>query len=143
MFGLEVDAVTFSVVPAQCQCASSSSPCLHAPYLDKAKSQASDRVVPLAKVTTDALAAHLARHPVREAPIEDRSEPRKPVTRPARLMFSTPSGAPVSRPLWSKIWQPAARAVGVPARVGLHALRHFYASALIQHGESVRRCSGG
>jgi integrase len=26
----------------------------------------------------------------------------------------------------------------VPERVGLHALRHFYASALIAHGESVK-----
>lgn len=139
VFGLEVDAVTFlgraRAVSVRQQLVSLSP---HAPYLDKAKSHASDRVIPLAKVTTDALAAHLARHPVREVPIEDRSEPRKPVTRVARLMFTTPSGAPVSRPLWSRIWSPAARAVGVPERIGLHALRHFYASALIHHGESVK-----
>ena len=44
----------------------------------------------------------------------------------------------MTRSQWSRIWRPAALAAGVPERVGLHALRHFYASALIAHGESVK-----
>jgi site-specific recombinase XerD len=36
------------------------------------------------------------------------------------------------------VWRPAARAAGIPAGTGLHALRHYYASLLIRHGESVK-----
>jgi integrase len=39
---------------------------------------------------------------------------------------------------WTYLWQPAARAAGLPPRTGLHALRHLYASLLIRHGESVK-----
>lgn len=35
-------------------------------------------------------------------------------------------------------WRPAAEAACLPKGVGLHALRHFYASALISAGLSVR-----
>jgi len=36
------------------------------------------------------------------------------------------------------VWRPAARSAGIPSGVGFHALRHFYASLLIRHGESVK-----
>ncbi len=138
VFGLEVDAVTFLgsravSVRQQLICLSP-----HPPYLDEVKSEAGERVIPLAKMTTDALAAHLARHPVREGEIEDRSDPRKPVTRTARLAFTTGADGPMTRSQWSQIWRPAAKAARLPPRTGLHALRHFYASALIRHGESVK-----
>ena len=137
--GLEVDAVTFLgsrevTVHQQLICLSP-----NPPYIDEVKSEAGQRVIPLAKVTTDALAAHLARHPIREGEIEDRSDPRKPVTRTARLVFTTGAGGPMTRSQWSQIWRSAAKAAGLPPRTGLHALRHFYASALIRHGESVKR----
>lgn len=45
---------------------------------------------------------------------------------------------PVTRSQWSQIWRPAARTAAIPEREGLHALRHFYASALIRHGESAK-----
>jgi integrase len=138
VFGLEVDAVTFlgsRVVSVRQQLV-----CLspNPPYLDEVKSDASQRVIPLAKVTTDALAAHLASHPTQDVTIEDRSDPRKPVTRTARLMFTTGAPGPMTRSQWSQIWRPAAKAAGLPPRAGLHALRHFYASALIRHGENVK-----
>jgi integrase len=138
VFGLEVDAVTFLgarevSVHQQLICLSP-----NPPYVDEVKSEAGQRVIPLARLTTDALAAHLAGHPVSEAMIEDRSDPRNPATRTARLVFTTGTGGPVTRSQWSQIWRPAARAAGVPKRVGLHALRHFYASALIRHGENVK-----
>lgn len=109
-----------------------------APYLDSPKSAESYRVVPLAQMTLDALAAHLAAFPAREVTISDRTDPRKPVQRQARLVFTHEDGRPVSRHDWSYIWRPAARAAGLPPRTGLHALRHLYASLLIRHGESVK-----
>lgn len=36
-----------------------------------------------------------------------------------------------------RIWQPALAAAGLSG-FGFHALRHFYASLLIRHGESVK-----
>lgn len=84
------------------------------PYLGPPKTAESQRVVPLAKVTLDALATHLAEHPVAEVELSDRTDPRNPVTRTARLVFTTAAGGPVTRSQWSQIWNPAARATGVP-----------------------------
>lgn len=38
----------------------------------------------------------------------------------------------------TEVWQPAARTAGLPPGTGFHALRHYFASPLIRHGESVR-----
>jgi integrase len=138
VFGLEIEGLGFlrsraAEVRQQLVCLSP-----HPPYLDKVKSEASERTIPLAQMTLDAVAAHIAHHPVCEGEIEDRADPRNPVTRAARLVFTTGTGGPMTRSQWSQIWRPAARAAGIPERVGLHALRHFYASALIRHGESVK-----
>jgi integrase len=35
-------------------------------------------------------------------------------------------------------WRAAVEMAGLPAGTGLHALRHYYASLLIRHGESVK-----
>lgn len=107
-------------------------------YLGPPKTAESERTIPLAQRTLDALAVHLAEHPARSVEIEDRTDPQRPARRSAHLVFTTDAGSPISRSMWSQIWRPAARAVGLPERVGLHALRHFYASALIAHGESVK-----
>ncbi|MGB6164032.1 MAG: tyrosine-type recombinase/integrase [Pseudonocardiaceae bacterium] len=138
LFGLEVDAVTFLgsravSVHQQLVCLSP-----HPPYLGPVKTAESERVVPLAQVTLNAVAAHLAAFPATEVTISDRTDPRKPVSRPARLLFTMNDGQPVTRHAWSAVWIPAARAAGLPPRTGLHALRHLYASLLIRHGESVK-----
>lgn len=108
------------------------------PYLGPVKTAESERVVPLAQVTLDAIAAHLAAFPATEVTISDRIDPRKPVTRCARLLFTTADGQPVARHQWSRIWRPAAKAAGLAPGTALHALRHLYASLLIRHGESVK-----
>jgi integrase len=60
------------------------------------------------------------------------------VTRDVRLMFTTASGSALNRGMWSEIWRPAARAAGLPPRTGLHCPRHWYASALISGGGSIK-----
>lgn len=107
-------------------------------YLGPPKSAESARTVPLAGPTLDALAAHLAAFPPSTVEIDDRTDAASPTQRPAALVFTTDRGSRISRAMWSLIWRPAARAAGFPERTGLHALRHFYASALIHHGESVK-----
>jgi integrase len=138
LFGLEVDAVTFLgsravSVHQQLVCLSP-----HPPYLGPVKTAESARVVPLAQVTLNAVARHLAAFPAAEVTISDRTDPRQPVDRSARLLFTMQDGQPVTRHAWSAVWIPAARAAGLPPRTGLHALRHLYASLLIRHGESVK-----
>ncbi|MGH3997533.1 MAG: site-specific integrase [Pseudonocardiaceae bacterium] len=92
LFGLEVGRVDFLRgravdVAQQLVCLA---PDL--PYLGPVKTAESERVVPLAQITLDALAAHLASFPTTEVTISDRIDPRKPVTRPARLVFTLDDG---------------------------------------------------
>jgi integrase len=138
VFGLEVDGLDFQrtrSVDVHQQLITLAN---QAPYLDEPKTAESERVVPLAQVTLDALAKHLAVHPAHTVTVTDRTDPRKPVEREARLVFTLDDGTPVARHTWSGIWAPAAKAAGLPARTGLHVLRHLYASLLIRHGESVK-----
>lgn len=70
----------------------------------------------------DVLAQHLAKFP---APGPD------------GLVFTNAHGDPVRRTsLWS-VWRTAAASAGVEHET-FHALRHYYASLLIRHGESVK-----
>jgi len=96
------------------------------PTLGPPKTPASVRVVPLPPVTVDVLAEHLRRHPVDHD----------------ALIFSDDTGRPLRRSRFSEIWQPAARTAGLAEGTGFHALRHFYASLLIRHGESVKTVQG-
>jgi integrase len=91
-----------------------------APYLAPPKTQASVRVVPLPHVVVDALAAHLAAWPA------------------DGFVFTTELGTPIRRTAFSdRVWRPAVKRAGLSG-VTPHSLRHFYASLLIRHGESVK-----
>jgi site-specific recombinase XerC len=76
VFGLEVDGLDFlrtRSVDVHQQLITLAN---QAPYLDEPKSVESYRVVPLAQVTLNALAAHLALYPARTVTITDRTDPR-------------------------------------------------------------------
>jgi integrase len=57
---------------------------------------------------------------------------------PDQLVFTNSDGSPIRRNRFSETWRRAATAVGVRQGVTYHDLRHFYASLLIRHGESVK-----
>ncbi len=78
------------------------------------KTEASYRTVPLPDVVADALSRHLEHH------------------RREGLVFVGNDGQPVKRNTFSATWRRA------PGGLRLHDLRHVYASALIQAGESVK-----
>ena len=83
------------------------------------------RTVPLPETVAAALAEHLRRYPAGGD----------------ALVFTSREGNPINRTHFNGyVWKPALRAAGVePSRAnGMHALRHFYASVLIDAGESVR-----
>lgn len=56
---------------------------------------------------------------------------------PDGLVF-TVSGKPITRSVFGHKWRAAVAESGLPAGTGFHALRHYYASLLIRHGESVK-----
>ncbi len=95
------------------------------PFLAPPKTDGSYRTVPLPDVVLKALAAHLAAFPAGES----------------GLIFPGDDDRLLSRMTFgSRFWRPAVKkAEGVSDDgVGFHSLRHFYASLLIQSGESVK-----
>jgi len=108
------------------------------PFLGAPKTKTSPRVSEMGKVTSLALARHLEKFPVAERVIWDKTNPRKPVQRPASLIFTTKTGAPVHPAQWSDIWRDAADKAGIPKGVGVHCLRHYFATLLIHEGKSPK-----
>lgn len=119
-FGLTVDRVKFLerqvIVDRQLVTVAGAQPTLGPP-----KTAASNRTIPLPQVVVEALAAHLAAFP----------------PGPDGLVF-TWAGKPLRRSTFGYRWRAAADAAGLPDGTGFHALRHYYASLLIRHGESVK-----
>lgn len=103
----------------------------HGSKLAPPKTKASGRTIPLPQVVVDALAAHLAEFPAAVvAGIGEDGED-------AELVF-TLSGKPITRAVFGHKWRAAVKEAALPAGTGFHALRHYYASLLIRHGESVK-----
>lgn len=94
-----------------------------APKLSPPKTKASYRTVPLPDSTGFLLAEHL-----RLFPADDESG----------LIFTMKDGRPIRRSRMGEAWRGAADGAELPEGTGFHATRHFYASLLIQHGESVK-----
>jgi integrase len=58
-----------------------------------------------------------------------------------RLLLTTRDGTPVNGHYFNAgVWKPALRRAGVPAtrENGMHALRHWFASALLDGGQSIK-----
>lgn len=88
------------------------------------KSHSSIRIVPLPGTVATAIGEHLRRWP--------------PAVGESDLLLRTVSGRPVwPRTFHCRIWRTATSGAGLPG-VRFHQLRHFYASALIRAGESVK-----
>jgi integrase len=57
---------------------------------------------------------------------------------PEGLIFTNGAGRPLRRNRFSEVWRAAAEPLGIPLGDGYHQLRHYYASLLIEAGESVK-----
>jgi integrase len=84
------------------------------------KTTASYRTLPLPRTVAEALAAHLAAFPT------------------DGFVFTNERDAPIQGHPFSAVWERARKAAGLPAWATPHALRHYYASLLIQSGASVK-----
>ncbi len=98
----------------------------HAPVLAPPKTDASVRRVPLPEGLVHVLAAHLAEFPAVE------------VAGYGQLLFTTAKGEPLRRNRFGEVWRRAALRSGLRRDLTFHDLRHYYASLLIRHGESVK-----
>ena len=118
-FGLTVDRVDFlrRTIRVDRQLVLTEGP----PQFGPPKTQASVRTVPLPNVVASALAAHLERWPAGGD----------------GLIFTDSCGGPLRRNLFGEVWRRTVEGIGLPG-VRFHDLRHFYASLLIRHGESVK-----
>lgn len=98
-----------------------------------------ERDVPLPESVAFALAGQLTRYPAKEITLPWKTLTGPPVT--ATLIFSSREGLSLNRNRFNhRVWKPALRAVGVPPHRdnGTHALRHFYASVLLDAGRASR-----
>ncbi|MBE7189877.1 site-specific integrase [Jatrophihabitans endophyticus] len=100
------------------------------------------RDVPLAETVRDDLASFLAAHPANTISlpweIEDGAEQGVP------LIITTRERSAATRTYFNSfVWKRALLAAGVEAtrENGCHALRHFYASVLLDAGESIKAVS--
>lgn len=98
----------------------------HAPVLAPPKTDASVRTIPLPDVVLQALSSHLAAFPAVE------------VEGFGPLMFTDVAGEAIRRNRFGEVWRAAVRRSGVTSHRTFHDLRHYYASLLIRHGESVK-----
>lgn len=98
------------------------------------------REVPLPDVVAFALSEHLARYPAQEItlPWRETGGPERTV----RLLFTTRERKPINRNHFNgQTWRPAVEAAGIQlsrGETGMHALRHHYASVLLEGGVSIR-----
>ncbi|MFM9493431.1 tyrosine-type recombinase/integrase [Streptomyces galilaeus] len=111
------------------------------------------RDVPLPECVGQALAAHMKRFPPRDVTLPWLAPGGRRVTK--KLLFTASEGGALVRNNFNvQAWKPALVAAGVlpkPERGqrvaearedGMHALRHFYASVLLDAGENVKALSG-
>lgn len=102
-----------------------------------------ERTVPLTTRAKVALSAHMAAYPPIAAVL-----PWRELTGPARvanLIFSTRERRPVNRNTFNAVtWKPALERAGVPPTRanGMHALRHAWASSLVDAGVNIKTVAG-
>ena len=98
-----------------------------------------ERTIPLPDSVRDEIAAHLAAFPARSVTLPWDLPEGKPVT--VDLVLTTTTGRAFDRNQFNRrVWAPALKRAGVKQtrEDGMHALRHFFASVLLDAGESIR-----
>jgi integrase len=83
------------------------------------KSAKSTRTVPLGQVVLDAIRSHLDSYPS------------------DAWLFLDEAGEPLNYPTWQRVWRPAR--TEAKCEMSTHDFRHFFASALIAGGASVKQ----
>ena len=99
-----------------------------------------EREIPLSEPVKIALAEHLRAWPAREITLPWNMPGGTPTT--ARLIVTSARGLAVAANDFNRnYWKAALETAGVPStryENGMHELRHFFASALLDQGESIK-----
>jgi len=99
-----------------------------------------ERTVPLAPTILREIDAHRERFPPMAVTLPWREPDGEPVT--AQLLLTNEDGGAVHRTRFNRVvWRPALDQAGMGRtnrQDGMHALRHFFASTLLDAGESIR-----
>jgi integrase len=99
-----------------------------------------ERTVPLASPVGQAIREHLAEYPTQEVTLPWERPGGRPTT--VRLIVLSAWGRPIRGNDFNReYWKPALKAAGVPFgryENGIHDLRHFFASVLLDSGESIK-----
>lgn len=106
--------------------------------------------VPQGTSVVDEIERHRKEFPPKVVSIEDRTNPRKPAWRHARLLYTSETGGAIRRGSRAKLWArnikranaylaKSGSKVRVPEDTTLHDLRHFYASVLIKNGATPKQ----
>ncbi|WIY03832.1 site-specific integrase [Amycolatopsis mongoliensis] len=137
IFGLERDAIDFDAMEVEVrhQLTVVSG---RTPYLAPPKTKTSRRANELPTLVANSLRGHLETFRSLPEEIDDETDPRRPIRRPANLVFTRGDGRPIHRADWSYIWRPAVKAAGLPEGFGLRDLRHYFATVLIFGGANVK-----
>jgi integrase len=101
-----------------------------------------EREVPLPDVVSVALAEHLRRYGTAEVALPWREPGGEAVS--GELLFTNRNRGPLTRAYFThNAWKPALTAAGLARNRenGMHALRHHYASVLLDGGVSIRAVS--
>jgi integrase len=92
------------------------------PFFGPPKSDSSFRTIPLPDFVVEAIKRHR----------------RDYGAGPHGLLFTNDRGEPIRRTRFSEVWRRAVGDAALVAGIRFHDLRHYYASLLIHHGESVK-----
>lgn len=95
------------------------------PFIGPPKTASSVRTVPLPAIVIEQLAQHF-----KLLELDQRDD--------RRLVFTNERGSPIRRTHFAELFRRAVQSAGLPDGTRFHELRHYYASLLIQHGESVK-----
>ena len=102
-------------------------------YLLTPPKSGSAGTVDLDPMVIDELAVHLHDFPPVAVELADETG-GDPVTRTARLLFTTDKGQPLNDSRWSELWATWRTAAGWPKEGTFHCLRHFFATTLMSNG---------
>ncbi|MGW1135505.1 tyrosine-type recombinase/integrase [Streptomyces griseoluteus] len=99
---------------------------------------------PCPRRSPSSLAAHITKHAPVDVTLPWKTPDGPPVT--ASLLFTNARNKAVAlhRTRFNRyVWRPALTSAGIPLgrENGMHALRHFYASVLLDAGESIKALS--
>ena len=102
-----------------------------------------EREIPLPATVREWLAAYLTQFPARTVTLPW-VDPDGTKTHTARLIVTSRESRALNRTYFNaRLWKPALVTVGIEAtrENGTHALRHFYASVLLDAGENIKALS--